>query len=306
MTRLLITGANGFIGRHATELAAARGLEVHALTREPKDPVDGVTYHTADLIAATDDACAIVRRVGATHLLHLAWYAVPKKFWHSPENYRWPGATMNLAAAFAQGGGRRMVAAGTCAEYDWSFGVCVEEATPLRPSTPYSVAKDATRRLLESWSQLNEISFAWGRVFFAYGPGEHADRVLAMTIRSLLLGRTAPCSNGRHARDFLDVRDVAAAFLALVESGVEGPVNIASGNPLPLATLLTRASEELGAPQLLSLGALPPPNEPPLLVADVHRLREKVGFTPRHDLDSGLRDAIAWHRAQLESSGELP
>jgi UDP-glucuronate decarboxylase len=303
LTRLLITGANGFIGRHVTELAATRGLEVHALTREPKDPVAGVTYHTADLVEATADACALVREIGATHLLHLAWYAVPRLFWDSLENYRWPGATMALASAFADGGGERVVAAGTCAEYDWTFGLCIEDATPLSPRKPYSVAKDATRRLLESWSRAKGISFAWGRLFFAYGPGEHRDRVLAMTIRSLLRGEQPKLSDGKHARDFLDVRDAAAAFLALLESDVEGGVNIASGEPMTLATLLTRASEELGQP--LVLGQLDPPKEPPLVVADVKRLREEVGFTPRYDLDTGIRDAVAWHRSRLnEPSGE--
>lgn len=304
MTRLLITGANGFIGRHATELAVKQGLEVHALvTRAPDDPVGGVTYHAADIVAAGSEACAIVRSIAATHLLHLAWYAVPRKFWASAENYRWPGATIELASAFIDAGGKRLVGAGTCAEYDWTFGVCSESVTPLDPKTPYGVAKDATRRLLASRARQSGISFAWGRVFFMYGPGEHPDRVVASVIRALLRGERAMCTPGTQARDFLDVRDAAAAFLAIALSSVEGAVNIASGEPVKLAALLSRIGEELGRSDLLAFGAIPAPDEPPLVFADVRRLRDEVGFTPSYDLSTGLRDAIGWQRAHINAAG---
>jgi len=304
LTRLLITGANGFIGRHATELAAEKGLDVHALgSRMPLDPVEGVTYHVADLISGIDRACALVREIAPTHLLHLAWYAVPRVFWTALENYRWPGATMELVSAFADAGGTRLVAAGTCAEYDWTSGICVEGVTPLDPKTPYGVSKDATRRLLESWANRRDVRFAWGRVFFVYGPGEHPDRVVASVVRALLRGQTANCTDGRQVRDFLHVRDAAAAFLALTQSVVEGAVNIASGEPVPLATLLTRAGDELGARSLIAFGALPSPGEPPLVAGDTRRLRQEVGFEPLHDLQSGLRDTIEWHRAQFTQSG---
>src|SRR5688572_27402343 len=103
--KVLITGASGFLGAHALELATALGLTVHAPSSS-----------ALDLLADPNVVRKRVAAIGATHLLHLAWYAVPGKFWAAEENYRWVGATMALAQGFADGGGKRIVAAGTCAE----------------------------------------------------------------------------------------------------------------------------------------------------------------------------------------------
>jgi nucleoside-diphosphate-sugar epimerase len=298
VARLIVTGATGFIGRQAVRLAVERGLTVEALcTHLPHDPCPGVTYHVLDLLRERQRARGLVQELGASHCLHLAWYAEPRHFWTSRENFRWASATLDLADAFAQGGGRRFVAAGTCAEYDWREGVCREEATPLEPGTPYGVAKDAVRRLLSSWSQVAGVSVAWGRIFFVYGPGEHPDRLVASVVRALLRGDRAQCSAGTQRRDFLHVRDVADAFVTLVASAYEGPLNIASGRATEVRELVTRIAAQIGRDDLLELGAVPSVGEPDLVVADTRRLRETLKWSPQFDLDAGLRDAIAWHRA---------
>ena len=283
---LLITGASGFLGAHALELAAARGLTVHAPSSKTLDLLD-------DLSVVRDRVAAI----GATHLLHLAWYAAPGKFWTSEENYRWVGATMALAQGFADGGGRRIVAAGTCAEYDWSLGggKCVEATTPCAPATPYGVAKDATRRLLESFTRQRGVGFAWGRIFFPYGPGEHPDRLVPSVVRSLLTGGKASVTEGLQERDFLHVRDAASAFVALLLSEVEGAVNVGTGEAVRVRDLVETIARELHGEERVLYGVLPMrENDPPLLVADARRLREEAGWTPRYDLASGVKDTIAY------------
>jgi nucleoside-diphosphate-sugar epimerase len=263
----------------------------------------GVAYHVADLVGQRERAHALIREIGASHLLHLAWFAEPGSFWTSRENFRWVAATLDLAAAFADAGGRRFVGAGSCAEYDWQQGVCREDVTPLEPSTPYGVAKDAVRRLLGSWSLAAGVDVAWGRVFFVYGPGEHPDRLVASVARALLRGARAPCTEGSQRRDFLHVRDVAEAFIALVASPYAGALNIASGQPTEVRALVQRVAAEIGRPDLPDFGALPAPNAPPLIVGDTSRLNEALHWVPRFDLDAGLRDAIAWHRARTGSPG---
>ncbi|MFW8645998.1 NAD-dependent epimerase/dehydratase family protein [Rhizobium beringeri] len=116
---------------------------------------------------------------------------------------------------------------------------------------------------------------------------------------NLLAGRAAETTAGTQLRDFLDSREVAAAFSALVDCEVGGSVNIASGEPIALRDVIERLGEFTGRSDLLKLGALPMrPNEPPRLVADVTRLRQEVGFLPRISLDQGLQDAIDWWRQQ--------
>lgn len=286
--RIAVTGAGGFIGRQAVEELAARGVETHALSR-----AEGV-----DLLGDVEKIDAWLTRVRPTHLLHLAWYAEPGKYWTSLENYRWVSASVELALLFREHGGWRMVGTGTCAEYDSAFPVCREEETPLRPTTPYGVAKDATRRLLESYAQQSGLSLAWARIFFLYGPGERTERLVPAVIRPLLRGEDAACTEGRQVRDFLHVRDVAAALVDTLLSDVTGAVNIASGEGIAVRQLVADIATEIGGTGQPRFGSVPPRDEPPSIVADVTKLRDAVGFTPRLKRDEGLRDTIRWWRQQ--------
>ena len=96
------------------------------------------------------------------------------------------------------------------------------------------------------------------------------------------------------------MEDVASAFVALLESDVRGPVNIASGQGIALKDVILKIGEKLGRPELIRLGAIPSSkDEPPLLVADVHRLKEEVGWTPRFNIDTGLDQTIDWWKENL-------
>jgi nucleoside-diphosphate-sugar epimerase len=105
----------------------------------------------------------------------------------------------------------------------------------------------------------------------------------------------AACSAGTQERDFLHSSDVASALLTLLESGLEGPVNIGSGCAVPVRRVIELVGQYCGRPDLIRLGLRPtPPNEPDLLVADVTRLREELGWRPRFELEHGLQDAVEW------------
>ncbi|MGH2979490.1 MAG: NAD-dependent epimerase/dehydratase family protein [Solirubrobacterales bacterium] len=278
MSRVLVTGATGFIGSHALRALEERGHEVDAVTADLLDP------GTAE---------EIIRAARPTHLLHLAWYAVPGKFWTAPENEAWVEATLRLLRDFYAAGGERAVGAGTCAEYDWTSGGLLSETdTPLRPATLYGRAKAET---FTAASELGEL--AWGRIFFLYGPREHPDRLVSSVARRLLAGEEAQTSAGTQVRDFMHVADVAAAFAALVDSDVTGAVNIGSGEPVTVRAVVEEVARATGRHDLLRVGALPQrEGEPAELVADVRRLRDEAGFEPRYDLRSGIADTVAWWR----------
>ena len=296
MKRLLFTGAGGFIGRRAVPYLLERGFEVHAVDVRPND-VAGCTVHTANLLDPSDIK-RVISTVRPTHLLHLAWYVEHGKFWTSPDNTRWVEASIALLREFANHAGWRVVTAGTCAEYETGHEVCAEDETPCRPATLYGACKYALSVLQAAMCRQMDVSSAWARVFFLYGPGEPERKLVSSVITSLLRGETAATTHGRQIRDFLHVEDVARALVAILDSDIQGSVNIGSGESVTQSHVVETIARLIGRPELLQLDAVPAAaNDPARLVPDVSRLRS-TGFTPKHTLESGLLDTIEWWRQQ--------
>lgn len=133
-----------------------------------------------------------------------------------------------------------------------------------------------------------------------YGPNEHPLRLVPSVIQSLMLGKTANCSHGNQIRDYLYVKDVASALVALVESDITGPVNVASGIPYLLKDLVNEVGCLMGETELIKLNAIPSPqSEPPMIVADTSRLTNIVGWKPTYSMKEGLSETIEWWREQL-------
>lgn len=293
--RVLVTGAAGFVGRLAVKALRARGFAVHGVGRAASAEAD---WHAADLLVP-EERRALLAQVRPSHLLHLAWDAEPGRYWTSARNLDWAAATLDLAQAFAASGGRRFVGVGTCAEYAWGATRLDEATTPCRPATLYGAAKDGTRRILEAFAGQTAMRFAWGRLFYLYGPGERRGRLVPDALQALTAGTAFPTSHGLQRRDFLHVADAAAALAALVAGDVTGPVNIGSGTAIPVRTLLEGLAARIGGAEHLDFGARPlSPTEPPVIEAGTRILTETVGFRPRFDLARGLDDTVAWWRAQ--------
>jgi nucleoside-diphosphate-sugar epimerase len=195
------------------------------------------------------------------------------------------------------------VMAGTCAEYDWSEEILSERTTPLTPGTLYGACKHATHVAAAAVAEQLGVALAWGRVFFLYGPGEHPDRLVPSVARGLLAGRAVPTTEGYQRRDFMHVQDVANAFIALLESGVTGAVNIASGRPVAVRDLVDLIAETVAGPGEVNFGGLPSRSgEPAVITGETDRLTREVGFRATKDLRQGIAETVAWWRMQAEAA----
>jgi nucleoside-diphosphate-sugar epimerase len=287
--RILVTGAGGFIGKAAVRALTAAGHEVCGIYRKAPPAGAAASVVVADLEDRRQVA-AILRDVRPDVILHLAWSVEHGKFWTSPDNLDCVTWTLALARAAAEAGCRRFVGVGTCFEYEFpASGDCDEFTTPVGPRTLYGAAKDACRRCLETYFRDAGLSFAWARVFYPYGPGEHPDRLVPSLAAKLAAGEPALLSSGRMVADFIHVDDVAGALAALCASDVSGPVNVGTGQGVAVAEIARRLAEIAGRPDLLRIGALPDrEGEPVRVVGSVHRLTREVKFKPRISLTDGI------------------
>ena len=289
--KVLLTGAGGFIGRHVLDALDKQGIETIAVGRRKPDGCRDSAFERADLLEI-DDFDAFAAKLGATHLLHLAWYAEHGKYWNSPLNLRWCEATTRLVEAFCKAGGRHVVMAGTCAEYDWSYGYCREAETPINPATLYGSAKDATRRLTMAVCREYDVPCAWGRIFLAYGAGEAPQRLVPSLIEIFQDKRSAFAVDQDCFRDFLHVADVASAFTTLLTEGASGVYNISSGEPVRLADVVRWIAGILdGDAQRVLRPANGRPGQPLLLVGENLKLRE-LGWRSAITMQQGLRELI--------------
>ncbi|MBV8083014.1 MAG: NAD-dependent epimerase/dehydratase [Candidatus Eremiobacteraeota bacterium] len=285
MRRLLLTGATGFIGREALHQIDRERYDVHALSRRPPaGPADGISWHAADLLDAGQLADAVAN-IAPTHLLHLAWEAGRSDYRTAPRNLDWLAAGVHLARAFREHGGVRAVYAGTCAEY--------QPASSL-----YATSKSAVAASVSEYARTDGWHFAWGRIFWPYGPGSASRRLVPYVIERLLVGEVAHCSPGSQQRDFIHVSDVASALVALLGSDVDGPVDIGSGEGTPVRTVVEWIARDMNRADLVSFDGPPPlPEEPDTMVARPTELRS-LGWACR-PLREGLTQTIEWYRERM-------
>lgn len=286
--RILLTGANGFVGRQVLCNLSA-DADIHCTTRRTGSNKSG-EWHAVDL--RDPGACAaLVAEVKPDTLIHCAWTTEHGAFWHDPENAIWLAAGKALFDAFEHEGGRRIVACGTCAEYPGDISAPRREDEKIDPDLiafPYGRAKLA---LLDHLRGLN-VSYAWARIFFVYGEGEDPRRLVPSVLNSLAKGEPAKCSSGKQIRDFLDIRDLGAAIAHLAASNVDGVINIGSGEQTTIAEVVEALGKLANHPDFVRIGALPDrEGEQRLLVPDITRQTQDLGFSPRIPLEQGLADA---------------
>jgi nucleoside-diphosphate-sugar epimerase len=297
MTKVLVTGATGFIGGALVRRLATEGHQVVALhgARPATLIGPGIEWRRLDLLRATqDESAALVREIGATHCVHAAWYTNHTDYLVADVNHDWAAASLRLARGFRAGGGRRFVALGTCLEYDQNAdgGIFSELRTPLRPDTLYARCKADTFAALSQWWQAQDGGGAWARVFFVYGPGDRAGRLIPDILSRLARGERGRARFGGLRRDYIHVDDLAAQLVRIALSEVEGPINTGTGEAAKIADIFHLAGALTGLPDLVEVNDWIGDGQSARIQADMDRFRSEVGALQARSLRDGLRDLV--------------
>ena len=269
--RVLITGATGFVGRQVLNHLAKQDVRLTVIVRDSKQtmlkhhPVVDSVITTADLFSENEEWWTTALQ-GIDTVIHVAWHAEPGNYLQSSKNLGCLQGTLIMAKGAAQAGVRRFIGIGTCFEYDLSQGMLSVE-TPLKPLTPYAGAKAAAYMALSQWLPAQAVEFAWCRLFYLYGEGEDARRLVPYLRAKLAAGEAAELTSGNQIRDFIDVSTAGQLIAEAAIATVQGPINICSGIPITVKQLAENIAAEYGRRDLLKFGVRADnPIDPPCVV----------------------------------------
>ncbi|MEN8374832.1 MAG: GDP-mannose 4,6-dehydratase [Gemmatimonadota bacterium] len=319
--RLLVTGADGFVGQHVlTALLARRhevvgciGGHVPTLTTLAKEDGDRVDWRTLELTDPTSTREAILG-AGAEGrldgLLHLAAASSVSRSWGDPGTMfavNVTGALHLLAALRELPDGARpeavvLVGSGEAYGRSGTEEKPLTEDTPLRPINPYGASKAAQEMIGWAPGRLEGVRIAMTRSFTQTGPGQSATFVAADWASQLLAIRAGArppvleVGDVEVVRDFLDVRDAADAYVALLEAPeAAGAFNVCSGRGVTLEALLEGLRRAVGVDVEVRVDpARLRPADIRSLVGDPGRIRVATGWRPRRELQQTLRDLVAF------------
>lgn len=296
METILVTGASGFIGRQIVKDLLALGYHVTGIQFQNNldfqhENLKMVRLDLLDYSAVQD----FFANNSFDKLIHLAWYGATKCHTHNI-NIDWIGASLNILKYFH---GKKILLAGSISEYDFEYGYFKENITPLNNKSLYGKSKAALYEVSQTYCKQNDIDFKWARIFNLYGQYERPQRLMPYVITSMLKGEDVKVSSCTKYQDYLHVNDVSNAIIKLFESDVQGAVNICSGQPIQLKTIVEKIRELTNFNGKVLYGAIPSGFEDPVVVGDCTKLSQELNWTPKHSLDEGLTLCVDWWKEHI-------
>ncbi len=303
-TRVLVTGASGFIGRHLCAALAQRGAHIVAFGRGggvrdlPNADVYTVDLRDRETVRST------VQRTAPTHVVHLAALRLgggqPNEFRPSYEANLL--ATCDLAEAVLEVGGCRRFAYLSSAEEYGRAPVPFDASARESPLTAYGLSKLAATQFLQALGTTHDFPIAVLRATVVYGPGQQPGMFVPSLVRALVTGKKFPMTEGRQLRDLLYVEDLVDGILRalLMAERHDGAIHLSAGAAISIREVALLAAKIAGrqAESLLEFGAVPyRRGEAMEYWADNTATFKLLGWFPHVSLEEGLRRTIAHFRA---------
>ena len=308
--KVLITGADGFIGSHLTEALIAAGYEVRALVLYNSfnswgwlDEVDNI-HQQCEIVSGDvrDPAFCQYIMQDIDVVYHLAsLIAIPYSY-HAPSSYVETNVTgtLNMCQAAKDHGVERFIHTSTSEVYGTAQYVPIDENHPLQAQSPYSASKIGADSIAYSFYSAFEMPVTIARPFNTYGPRQSARAVIPSMIIQLQKSDDIGAGDLSPTRDFNYVSDTCRGFmlLAACQQAIGETVNIGSNTEISIANTVGMIAELMGKKDANVITEeerlRPPKSEVFRLHCDNSKIKELLNYEPEVDLREGLQRTIDW------------
>jgi dTDP-glucose 4,6-dehydratase len=308
--KVLVTGAGGFIASHLCEALVGAGAEVRGLVRYNSrndrgmlsmlDPEieDQIEVVLGDL---RDPESVAGATAGVAYVLHLgAQIAIPYSYVNPRDFYETNVlGTLNVCQAVLDHSVRQMVHISTSEVYGSALTVPITEEHPLQAQSPYSASKIGADKLVEAFHRSFELPATTIRPFNTYGPRQSARAVIPTIIAQALAGDHLRLGSLHPRRDLTYAADTAAALVAAAAepAAVGRTIQLGTGHDVTIGEVVDRVAALLGKELEVELDdtrVRPAASEVERLISSPALALDVLGWSPKTDLDAGLRRTIAW------------
>ena len=306
---ILITGADGFIGSHLTEMLVKRGAKVKALSQynsfnywgwlEDIDCLNDIEVLTGDV--RDPHYCKHITK-NVDIIFHMAaLIAIPYSY-IAPDSYVDTNikGTLNICQAALENGCKRVIHASTSEVYGTAQYVPIDEKHPLQPQSPYSATKIGADSMAMSFNSAFDLPVTIARPFNTYGPRQSARAIIPTIITQIASGKNQlKLGDLTPTRDLNYVKDTCKGFIALSEckKTIGEIVNIGSNYEISMGEVVNLIKELMNSDIEVVEGkerVRPEKSEVFRLWCDNTKIRELTGFVPKYSLREGLKKTIAW------------
>ncbi len=307
--KVLITGADGFIGSHLTEILVQKGAKVRALNYynsfnywgwlEVLDCLNELEVVSGDV--RDPHFCKEITK-GIDIIFHLAaLIAIPYSY-VAPDSYVDTNikGTLNICQAALENGCKRVIHTSTSEVYGTAQYVPIDEKHPLQPQSPYSATKIGADSMAMSFNSAFDLPVTIVRPFNTYGPRQSARAIIPTIITQIASGKNElKLGDLTPTRDLNYVKDTCKGFIALVEceKAVGEVVNIGSNYEISMGEVVNLIKELMNSDIEVveeKERVRPEKSEVFRLWCDNTKIRELTGFVPKYSIREGLEKTIAW------------